>query len=200
MTTGELETWVKIIGGLIAAVGILVGGFKALAEWRRTTEQRKEELKQRQREFRHKQASFARELTREVFSDHRSRAALKMLDWLAAEYMDENGASYQIHRNELQSALRTSDFTFTDKEKFIRTRFEALYDYLEQIEHLIDLEVINFDDIETVFRYYMIRAIRPSIRHFEFLDYYDYPRAKSFLERFEDVQKQAEESTRNRST
>ena len=27
-------------------------------------------------------------------------------------------------------------------------------------------------------RYYLVRAIRPTIQHVDFLDYYDYPRAK----------------------
>jgi len=67
--------------------------------------------------------------------------------------------------------------------------FEALYDYLEQVEHLIVLRVLAFDDIETAFRYYLVRVIRPTIQHFDFLDYYDYPRAKKFLLRFEGKEK-----------
>jgi hypothetical protein len=62
--------------------------------------------------------------------------------------------------------------------------FEALYDHLEEIEKLVSLEIINFEDLETAFRYYMVRALRPDIEHFAFLDYYDYPNAKAFLNRF----------------
>lgn len=185
MTAGDIQAWVTILGGVVTAVGILVASFKALVEWRRATEQREEELKLRQREFRQKQATFARELTREVFSDQYARAALKMLDSISFEYADENGAKHRIRIEELQPALRTSDFTFTDEQKYVRASFEALYDYLEQIEQLISLEVINFEDIETVFRYYMVRTLRPDVRHLDFLDHYDYPRAKQFLQRFE---------------
>jgi hypothetical protein len=80
--------------------------------------------------------------------------------------------------------MRTTDLRFTDAEAFVRTRFEALYDHLEQVEHLIDLGVLAIDDVETAFRYYMVRDIRPTIQHFAFLDYYDYPRARKFLLRF----------------
>ena len=62
---------------LVTAAGVLIASFKALAEWRRATEQRREELEQRQREFRDKQAAFARELTREVFADPKARAPSK---------------------------------------------------------------------------------------------------------------------------
>lgn len=164
--------------------------FKGLAEWRRATEQRRDELALRQREYRQKQALFAREVVREIFADGRARAALKMLDWLNAEYTDDDGAKYQIRRDEIQTALRvTGGLVFKDEEVFVRTRFEALYDQLEQLEHLIELEVAAFEDVETAFRYYAVRAIRPKIEHFAFLDYYDYPRAKKFLLRFEGKEK-----------
>jgi hypothetical protein len=189
MTLATFETWIKIIGGLIAAFAAIIATFKALAEWRRATEQRREELALRQREFRQKQAIFGREIVREIFADPKSRAALKMLDFLEEEYLDENGAKYRIQRDEIQFAMRLSGPDFTDGEVFVRTRFEALYDHLEQLEHLIALEVLAIEDIETAFRYYMVRLIRPTIQHFDFLDYYDYPRAKKFLLRFKGKEK-----------
>jgi hypothetical protein len=185
MTVAEIQALVAIIGGTIAAAGVLFASFKAIIEWQRATEQRQEELKLRQQEFRHKQAMFARELTREVFSDPKARAALKMLDSLSFEYAADDGTKHRVRREELQPALRTSGLKFTDEQKFIRASFEALYDQLEQLEQMIGLELINFEDIETVFRYHMRRALEPDVRHFDFLDEYDYPRAKQFLQRFE---------------
>src|SRR5262245_4512291 len=146
MTVGEIQALVAIIGA-VAAVGVLIASFKAIVEWQRATEQREEELKLRQREFRHKQATFARELTREVFSGPRARAALKMLDSLSFEYADDSGTKHRIRREELQPALRTSGLNFTDEQKYIRASFEALYDHLEQLEQLIGIDLINFEDI-----------------------------------------------------
>lgn len=189
MPLSEIESLVKIVGGVIAAGAAIFATFKALIEWRRATEQRREELVLRQREYRQKQAVFGREIVREIFADTKARAALKMLDWLDDEYVDDDGVQYRIRRDQIQSAMRTTNLTFTNAEAFVRTRFEALYDHLEQVEHLITLGVLAFDDIETAFRYYVVRAIRPTIQHFDFLDYYDYPRAKKFLLRFEGKEK-----------
>jgi len=185
MQPGTIETWVKIIG----AAAAIFASFKALAEWRRSTQQRREEHALRQREYRQKQAVFGRELTREVFSDPKARTALRMLDYFDREYVDEDtGAKYRIRRDfDVQPAMRpySTENPFTAAEVFVRTRFESLYDHLEQIEHLIKLDVVEFEDVETAFRYYMIRAIGPKIEHFAFLDSDDYPRAKDFLRRFE---------------
>ena len=184
------ESWVKIIGGTIAAAAAIFATFKALAEWRRSTEQRAEELKQRaeelklrEREFRHKQAMFARDLISEVFRDPKSRAALTMLDWNDFDYTDEAGTKYTINEREIKKAMNP-DLEADDKEVFIRTRFEALYDHLEQIEHLISLGIVNFADVKIPFRYYMENALAPVVRHIEFLDEFDYPGAKAFALRF----------------
>jgi Flp pilus assembly protein TadB len=100
---------VKIIGGIIAAGAATFATFKALAEWRRSTEQRAEELKQRveelklrRREFRHKQALFARDLISEVFRDPKSPAALRMLDWEEFDYEDETGKTYKVSQTEIK--------------------------------------------------------------------------------------------------
>ena len=83
----------------------------------------------------------------------------------------------------------TSSRSADDKEVFIRTRFEALYDHLEQIEHLISLDIVNFADVDIPFRYYMVNLLSPDIQHTEFLDYFDYPGAKAFAFRFQEKQR-----------
>jgi hypothetical protein len=193
----HLQDWVVVVGTSVTVVGVLLGGWKGLAEWNRSTKQREEETKQREREFRHKQAVYAREITNEVFNDSRARAALEMLDWLRKKFKTEDGEIVLVERSKIQVALRApgqakdpTTLTFSKVEAFIRTRFEALYDRLEEIEKLVNLEIINFQDLETVFRYYMIRALRPEIQHAAFLDYYDYPNAKAFLNRFANGTKQ----------
>jgi hypothetical protein len=180
------ESWVKIIGGAITAAAAIVAAFKALTEWRRSTEQRAEELRLRQREFRHKQAMFARDLISEVFADAKARAALRMLDWTEFDHTDEARTTYTVKQDEIKSAMnpkRAAD----DKQVFIRTRFEALYDHLEQLEHLISLGIVDFDDVRIPFRYYMRNLLSPDIQHIEFLDYFDYPGAKAFAFRFQEM-------------
>jgi hypothetical protein len=187
----KFESLVKIVGGIIAAGAAVFATSKGLAEWRRSTEQRRDELALRQREYRHKQAVFGREIVREIFADPKSHAALMMLAWPEAGrvYKDDDGTKYQICKDSVQSAMRVDNLTFTDSESLIRMRFEALYENLEQVENLIQLGILAFEDIETAFRYYLVRALRPSIQHFAFLDQYDYSLAKKFLLRFEGKEK-----------
>jgi hypothetical protein len=194
------ESWVKIIGGIIAAAVALLAAFKALAEWRRSIKQREEELKKRaeelelrKSEFRHKQAIFALNLISEVFKDPKSRAALTMLDWDNFDYTDEAGTKYTVNECEIKKALNP-DLEADDKEVFIRTRFEALYDHLEQIQHLISLKIVNFDDVKIAFRYYMQNALDPVIEHIDFLEKFDYPGAKTFVLRFEAKKKRRKPS------
>jgi hypothetical protein len=175
---------VKIVAGSVTAATAVFGVLKGLSEWRKATQQRRDELALRQREFRHKQAIFGRELAKEVFADPKSRDALRMLDWLDTSYHDDSDNVLRIRRADVQNAMRTVNLTFTDEEVFIRTRFESLYDHFEQMEHLISLNVIDFTDVETAFRYYVHRAMQPDIQHLGFLDMYDYPQAKAFLQRF----------------
>jgi Asp-tRNA(Asn)/Glu-tRNA(Gln) amidotransferase C subunit len=179
-----ISQWATLGSVVVGTVGGLIAAFTAISAWRRATLQRSEELTQRQLEFRHKQAVFSRDLIKDIFGDVWARAALRMLDWDLYDYEDPKGKRYQIARAEVKRALRTSNLDFSDKEVYIRACFESLYDYLEQMENLVRLEVINFEDIETTFRYYIVRALRADTAHSGFLDYYDYPRVKNFMARF----------------
>jgi Asp-tRNA(Asn)/Glu-tRNA(Gln) amidotransferase C subunit len=188
MTSVEMwfvSQWITVGSAVVATGGGLVAAFKAVSEWKRATLQRRDELQQRELEFRHKQAVFSRDLIKDIFGDTWSRAALRMLDWDLNDYEDGKGTKYEISRGEVKHALRATNLQFSDKEVYIRTCFEALYDYLEQLENLIRLDVINFEDIETTFRYYIVRIVRPDTEHFEFFAFYDYPRTKQFIDRFQ---------------
>ena len=90
---------------------------------------------------------------------------------------------HTVKQHEITSALdpkRAAD----DKQAFIRTRFEALYDHLEQLEHLISLGILDFADVEIPFRYYMRNLLSADFCPVEFFDYFDYPGAKAFAFRF----------------
>jgi hypothetical protein len=189
----ELKEWVVIVGTVGTTIGVLFASWRGIAEWKLSTKQRQEALEQRELEFRHKQAVYAREITKEVFNDPKARAALEMLDWLRKRFKTEEGEILDIRRSQIRIAMRvpsktpsqgSSALKFSTEEAFIRTRFEALYDHLEEIEKLIKLKIVNFEDLETVFRYYLVRVQRPKFEHRAFLDYYDYPNAIAFLKRF----------------
>jgi len=186
-----LGEFVKVLGTAVAIFAGIVAAWEAIEEWRRATLQRADELKQRElelaqqkQEFRQKQAIFAREIIKDIFDDKRARNALTMLDFWEDEYEDINGARYEVKRPELKSALCDSQSGDEDKAIFIKRCFESLYGHLEQVENLLEVGVLNVADIETAFRYYMQKALRSDIRHLEFFDAFDYPKAKRFVMRF----------------
>jgi hypothetical protein len=183
----DLKDWVITVGTGVTIIGVLLTSWIALAEWHQATKQRKIE-------YRHKQAVYAREITKEIFNDPKARAALQMLDWSRKSYKSDEGESLIIRRNAVQSALRAPQpnsqvhtrLKFSKDEAFIRTRFEALYDRFEELERLIQLDIVNFEDIQTAFRYYVVRIQRDDVQHVDFLVYYDYPNVQKLLSRFEE--------------
>ncbi len=186
-----LGEFVKVLGTAVAIFAGIVAAWKAIAEWKRATLQRADELKQRElelhqqkQEFRQKQALFAREIIKDIFDDKRARNALTMLDFREDEYEDINGARYDVGRPELKPALCDSKSEDEDKAIFIKRCFESLYDHLEQVENLLEVGVLNVEDIAPAFRYYMQKALHGDIQHLEFFDAFDYPKAKRFAMRF----------------
>jgi hypothetical protein len=186
-----LGEFVKVLGTAVAIFAGIVAAWKAIAEWKRATLQRADELKQRElelhqqkQEFRQKQALFAREIIKDIFDDKRARNALTMLDFREDEYEDINGARYEVERPELKPALCDSKSEDEDKAIFIKRCFESLYDHLEQVENLLEVGVLNVEDIAPAFRYYMQKALHGDIQHLEFFDAFDYPKAKRFAMRF----------------
>lgn len=185
MQPHEIETWVKIAGGAAAAAAALVAAFRGISEWRRANAQREEELKLKQREFRHKQALMARDLVKEIFGDKSSRAALDMLDWWQGNYQDGAGRNHFINRDRIRAEMRIDSPPHDETGKIIRGCFDSLLTYLEQLERMIRLEVVQFGDVETAFRYHMVSLHRSSLGHREFCETYDYPEAARFFARFE---------------
>ena len=168
---------------LVASVGGVVIAWKGVAEWKRATLQRADELRQRELEFRQKQAVFSRDVIKDVFADQRARNALAMLDFWEHTHQDADGKQYHVHRNQLQPVLRGASSGDDGVDWFIRQSFESLYDHLEQVENLLEVGVLNVADIDSTFRYYMQKASQDDIVHLEFLDSFDYPKAKRFMRR-----------------
>jgi len=185
-TIGILGTLAVIIGGGIAA-------YKATDELKRARlqradelEQRREALEQRKQEFRQKQAMFARDIIKDILTDSRASDALMMLDFDEYDYNDaEKNKMHHIKRRELQRVLKLEPIPESerdrDKETFISKSFERLYDYLEQVQNLIDVGVLNITDLETTFRYYMRNALETDVEHTKFFADFDYPGAERFM-------------------
>jgi hypothetical protein len=184
-----LAQWVNVLGTVAAIGGGGLAAWKAISEWKRATlqradelRQREEELQQRKQEFRQKQAVFARDTIKDIFADKRAFNALTMLDFDEYDFEDvEKRKRHHIVRQELQPVLRMDSIGDPAKETFIRRSFEGLYDHLEQVQNLLDVDVLNLADIETTFRYYMRSALEPDIEHLKFFEDFDYPGTARFM-------------------
>lgn len=176
--TFQLGAWaIAIIGGLIAA-------FKAVAEMRRSNEQRREDI-------RWKQAEMAKRCLDEIFNNAEARAALKMLDWTGSTYLTrENSMTGPITHESRRLALRTEDTVFPpgDDGPFIRDAFDELFDGFERLEHFIRIGLIVFEDVERPFVYYVGKLAGPEDRvvFHSFLKFYGFRSAQEFLNRFQE--------------
>lgn len=102
--------------------------------------------------------------------------------------------TFRIGQADVKRGMRLAedgggDLVLDDKDQFIRSQFEALYEFLEQLERLIQLEVVNFLDVKTAFGYYMLKAQKPALSHMDSLEKLGYPYAKQFALRFKEDDK-----------
>ena len=168
---------------IVAVIGSLVAAFMAIPEFRRSIDQRRENL-------RWKRAEMAKICVDEIRQNPLSRDALKMLDWTGLTYeRPEGGRTGQIDHDQRRHALRATGTVFAvgDDDPFIRDAFDALFDGFERLEHLIRIRLVEFDDVEPPFRYHVGKLAaaeeRPTMRGF--LQAYGFELASRFLERFD---------------
>jgi hypothetical protein len=175
----QVAAWsVAVIGGLIAAG-------KAISELRDSTQQKKRDLRWRQ-------AEMAKQLLDELFGSLEARAALKMLDWDGLPYKTPDGGTTQPITHKIRrDSLRTQDPVFRPGEDgpFIRDAYDALFDSFERLEHFIRIELIQFEDVAPVLRYYVSKMWQDDERKVvkSFLDAYGFARASDFLNRFQEL-------------
>lgn len=178
----DTKDLVQVAAAAVAVVGGLIAAFRAVAEFRRSNDQRREDMRWRQ-------AEMAKRCLDEMRADPLARAALKMLDWSGLRYERPGGGTTGvIDRDTRRAALRTTNTMFADKDDapFIRDAYDALFDGFERLEHFTRMKLIDFDDVEPAFRYYVEKMSAPDDRAIfvSFLDTYGFALAAAFLERF----------------
>jgi hypothetical protein len=147
----EIKDVIQIVVSAVAIIGGLVAAFKAIAELKRGNIQRREDM-------RWKQAEMAKKIIDEIYNDRLARAAMKMLDWSGLTYERPDGSrSGPIDDTVRRIGLRISNTAFSEKDDgpFIRDAYDALFDAFERLEHFIRIRLIQFEDVQPVFRYYV---------------------------------------------
>jgi hypothetical protein len=174
---GAATSIVGVLGGLVAA-------YMAIVQFRRSTDQRREDLRWRR-------AEMAKTCVDEIRRDPLANSALKMLDWTGLKYpRPSGGETGQIDHAQRRAALRTTEtqFASNDDGPFIRDAFDALFDGFERMEHLIRIDLIEFADVGPPFRYY-VKKLASSMERAPieaFLVAYEFDLASRFLGRFDE--------------
>jgi hypothetical protein len=73
-----------------------------------------------------------------------------------------------------------------DKEVFIRDCFDWFFYRVDRIEHYIRRELIDFADVESVFRSYAKQIAKDRQTYEDFFTFHEYELAKQFFNRYRD--------------
>ncbi|MFZ2889555.1 MAG: hypothetical protein WA010_03680 [Sulfuricurvum sp.] len=157
----------------IVSIITILGFNKSLYEFRNST-------KEKAKENRLKQLSTARDILDKMFSEVKSKNAMKMLDWDGRAYQD-NTFSHFITLDNVRLSMRVDNLAFNEKEQFIRDCFEDFFDKLELIAHYINIGLINEEDVSVPLSYYAKIIMHDYDSFKPFLLTYGYEKANSLI-------------------
>jgi hypothetical protein len=140
----RIEFYSKVIGivlGIIAAIVALVQFGQSLA--------------QNRKELRWKQAALAREMVNKMLEDDGWEAML-MLDWVeqGREFEIKKGLRETIKGEDIYKALAIEERVFTDKEVFIRDRFDRLFFLVGQLQSAVSANLVKIEDVRFPLTWY----------------------------------------------
>jgi hypothetical protein len=142
------KDWFELSAWLLAIVGGTAGLINLVAEARRSR-------RQRERELRWRKASAANELLSAFYGDAVFRDAMMMLDWDGRPFEIAPGTKEPIARDDIWAALARPPVPFTDKNRFIRTAMDRMFEAFDRIGHSISIGVIIHEDIKYALEYYV---------------------------------------------
>lgn len=170
---------VELLLKFVTAAGALFAAMWAIYEWRRSQ--------------RWKKAVLAKEIHDKIFNDPLSVNALGMIDWeklniSAADQKKYNLSTNEINSEMIRNALKTKpkDHQYSPEEKFIRVCFGKLYDNLEHLQHYIDIDLVDYDDVSYPFAWYARSVHEGWEFHGQYLEFCDYPKTIRLIKRLAD--------------
>jgi hypothetical protein len=169
----QVASWaVAVIGGLIAA-------FVAIRQLKSNTEQRKTELRWRQ-------ANAAKEIINDLHGNNWAKSAVTMLDWSEGKHrfkFEEKDSVEISYEKDVLPALTKRQSECSDVEQDIVYCFDWFFYFVNRIEHYVRTELIEFEDVEDIFRLYS-EKIKKHEQVFEtFMTVHSYKLANDFWKR-----------------
>jgi hypothetical protein len=177
MSTATMN-WIQAISWLIASIGGVAALLNLGVQNWRASNQRKEE-------YRWKRAEQAKIITNQIWTNERCTDAMMMLDWTNRTYKISKDEEVRITTSDVTEALTTENLVFSEKQAYIRDCFDALLDAMQYLEHLIQIDLVDFFDVGFPMRYSIeeLSGKRPEIDRY--MDAYHFDEAEQFLNRFD---------------
>lgn len=174
----------EIFSWLVGAVGVVIAVWKALQEARFARELRESELKW-------KKSNLAREVLKDMKDDEGLNAALMMIDYSDRYHQPSEDHKIRVTDDFVKKALRTANLSLTPDEEYIRASFDALLTQIQNIEHYVETDLLNFEDVRLFFDYYVtsLAEKRYALDLLEYIIQYKFHKVDKFLERFPEWRK-----------
>jgi hypothetical protein len=172
-------TQVQIAFWLVGIVGTLVAAYRAITELRLGRLQRFKELRWRK-------ASAAREILDVIHRHPLACAAVTMMDWSeSAHTFEVAGTTVAIGFAEAVAALSLSPGApHTPTQTFVCDSFDWFFYYLDQIEHYIRIELIDFSDVAAPLKPYVVKLRENRTVCDPFLEAHSYELIPAFVARY----------------
>lgn len=136
---------------------------------------------QKLKENRWNKAKLAYDMLEELFDFEPAFKALDIIDPFVNCYTKKN---IKITPNLIEKALNFNEIEMSESSEEIRVCFDALFYYLERMEHSIEIKVIDFKDIESHFKYYSDLLLKNKSTIIDYSNGIGYKKVEKFLLRF----------------
>lgn len=142
----NMKDFAEVSMYIVTTIGAPIAALWALLQWRET-------LQQRKIEFRWRQADLGRRLLDQLFDEPVAGVALELIDGELEFIETPEEGKVVVDNNSMIKAL-SSPKDNTAGSRQIRRSFDALLFYLERLESMINLKLIEQDDIAMPTKYY----------------------------------------------
>lgn len=176
---------IDAISKCIGLLSVFVAIFVAWHQFEKNRQETERNRLQRNEELRWRKAGLGRDVLNEFWEDSFACDAMLMLDWTRRGYCIGKEQDVIITLDEVWHALRVSDTSFTEKEKYVRDCFDHFFGMMQIIEHYLSINLIVFEDVNYPFNYYAGKLKRKREVIMSFLQTYEYDKALVFLSRFD---------------
>jgi hypothetical protein len=176
----EARNWVQLGALFVGIVGGLLAAFRGIYEMRQSTRQRYADL-------RWKRANAARELVSDIHHDQRAAAAVLMMDWSEGAHEHDLGAGRRemLSYSDVVGALaKPASECREARERYVRDCFDWFFYYVDRIEHYIETGLIEFIDVASIFKPYILVLRKSPATYDQFVATRGYELVPRFLARY----------------